>query len=295
MPDFTLETPHGVISVTDTGLKNAHPALLLLHGNSSSSKIFRHMFESSRLPSQHRLIAFDLPGHGASSNAPRPEDSYTMAGYADLAVHILSHLNVRSVVVFGWSLGGHVALEMVPKLSQAAVRGTNVELRGIVLTGTPPASGAEQCKQGFKINTDPDHGEENLMAKINWTDEQAEQIARSSAPGGREELFERWMLDDAVRTDGRARMVMFDAFLRGRGMDQVGVVRKSDVPIAVVNGGEEPYVDLDYIDGLKWSKLWRGECVRMEGLKHTPFWEDPAGFEKLLLEFLEDCEKETAR
>lgn len=292
MPDFTLDTPHGVIHVTDTGLKTAYPALLLLHGNSSSSKIFRHMFSSPNLLSHHRLIAFDLPGHGASSNAPSPEHSYTMPGYANLAVHILSHLDVRSVVVLGWSLGGHVALEMVPLLSEAAAGGTDVELRGIVLTGTPPASGAEQCRRGFKMNTDSDHAEENPMAKVNWTGEQAEQIARSSAPGGREDLFERWMLDDALRTDGRARMLMFDAFLRGRGVDQVGVVARSDVPIAVINGTDEPFVDLDYIDGLLWGRLWRRECVRMQGLKHTPFWEDPAGFEKLLLEFLKDCDKE---
>ncbi|KAF3050097.1 hypothetical protein E8E11_001764 [Didymella keratinophila] len=297
MPDFTLETEHGVICVTDTGLKNEHPTLLLLHGNSSSSRIFRHIFESGQVTSQYRLIAFDLPGHGASSNAPTLEKSYTMSGYADIAVHILSHLNVRSVVVFGWSLGGHIALEMAPKLkhlhlAQRANEG-NIGLKGIVLTGTPPALGASQCIQGFKIPIEPngEEDEENLMAKLHWTPEQAERIARSSAPGGREELFERWMLDDAVRTDGRARMVMFDAFVGGRGADQVKIVEESEIPIAVINGSEEPFVNLEYVDGLKWGRLWRGELVRMEGLKHTPFWEDPVGFEKLLLQFLGDCEK----
>lgn len=289
MPDFTLETEHGVICVTDTGLKNDSPALLLLHGNSSSSKIFRHMFESSQLTSRHRLITFDLPGHGASSNAPSPEKNYTMSGYANLAVHILEHLNVRSVVVFGWSLGGHIALEMVPELKRA---GERVGLKGVVLTGTPPALGAEQCARGFKIPTEPQEGEENLMAKVHWTHEQAERIARSSAPGGREELFEQWMLDDAVRTDGRSRMIMFDAFVGGRGVDQVKVVGESEQLIAVINGGEEPFVNLDYIDGLTWGRLWRGQCVRIQGLKHAPFWEDPEGFEKLLLDFLADCEKE---
>ncbi|KAF3044455.1 hypothetical protein E8E12_010820 [Didymella heteroderae] len=291
MPDFTLETEHGVICITDTGLKNEHPALLLLHGNSSSSKVFRHMLESPGLPSRYRLITFDLPGHGASSNAPNPAKTYTMSGYADLAVHILEHLNIDSVVVFGWSLGGHIALEMVPKLQRAAERGNKmVELKGLVLTGTPPALGAAQCARGFKIPTDPAQGEENLMAKVHWTPEQAERIARHSAPGGHEELFEQWMLDDAVRTDGRARMNMFDAFVGGRGVDQVKVVKQSDVPVAVINGSEEPFVDLDYIDGLEWGNLWREKCVRMEGLKHTPFWEDPEGFEKLLLDFLRDCE-----
>ncbi|KAF1352700.1 alpha/beta-hydrolase [Lizonia empirigonia] len=292
MPDFTLETPHGIISITDTGLKNASPAVLLLHGNSSSSKIFRHMLTSPTLTAQYRLITFDLPGHGASSNAASLERTYTMAGYADLAVHILEHLSVESVIVLGWSLGGHISLEMVPLLKTVSQRGSRVvELRGLMLIGAPPALGAEQCAKGFKIPTGPrpDDGEENLMVKCVWSEEQAESIARTSAPGGKAELYEEWMLKDAIRTDGRARMMMFEAFVGGRGIDQVGVVGGEDVLIAVVNGAEDALINLDYIDGLKWKKLWRGECMRLEGKKHAPFWEDPEGFEKLLLEFLHDC------
>ncbi|KAF3006928.1 hypothetical protein E8E13_011306 [Curvularia kusanoi] len=289
MPDFCLETPHGLISVTDTGLKNASPALLLLHGNSSSSKIFRHMLTSPTLSSQYRIITFDYPSHGASSNAINPTHDYTQRGYAELAVHILEHLRIESVVALGWSLGGHVALEMVGLLDEAAERGgKKIELKGIVLTGTPPANGLEQCKAGFKIPLG-DGDEENLMAKVHWTDEQAEQIVRASAAAGKDDLFEEWMVTDAKRVDGRARMVMFDAFVKGEGVDQVRVVETVDVPIAVINGAEEPYVDLDYLDGLGWRSLWRGKCVRMESLQHTPFWEDPAKYEALLVEFLEDC------
>ncbi|KAF9700454.1 hypothetical protein EKO04_001644 [Ascochyta lentis] len=291
MPDFTLETRHGIISITDTGLKNSSPALLLLHGNSSSSKIFRHLLTSPALTAKYRLITFDLPGHGASSNAASPEMTYNMAGYADLAVHILEHLCVESVVILGWSLGGHIALGMVPLLKTASERGSRiVHLSGLMLIGTPPALGAEQCAKGFKVPTNPDEGEENLMAKVLWTEEQAEMMARSSAPGGVPELFEDWMLKDAIRTDGRARMMMFEAFVAGRGVDQVKIVEEEDVLTAVVNGAEEPFINLDYIDGLKWKKLWRGECVRLEGRKHAPFWEDPKRFEVLLLEFLGDCE-----
>lgn len=216
-----------------------------------------------------------------------------MSGHAKLAVRILEHLSIESVVIFGWSLGGHIALEMVPMLKCASERGSRiVELKGIMLVGTPPALGADQCAKGFKIPTDPQEGEENLMAKMHWTNEQAEAIARNSAPGGHEELFDDWMLNDAIRTDGRARMIMFDAFVDGRGVDQVGVVESEDVLIAAVNGADEPFINLEYLDGLKWKKLWRSKCLKLDGLKHAPFWEDPEGFEKLLLDFLHDCRPE---
>lgn len=185
-----------------------------------------------------------------------------------------------------------MALEMVPLLKQGRAESeeSEVKLKGLVLTGTPPASGWEQCRKGFRIPLgDKEKGEENLMAKVHWTEEQAEQIVRMSAAGGKEELFEDWMVTDALRVDGRARMVMFNAMMNGDGCDQVGIVETEDVPVAVINGADEPFIDLDYIDGLRWKSLWRGHSVRMSRLKHTPFWEDPKGYEGVLVEFLQDC------
>ncbi len=37
-----------------------------------------------------------------------------MAGYADAVIAVLAALQIGRVVIVGWSLGGHVAIEMVP-------------------------------------------------------------------------------------------------------------------------------------------------------------------------------------
>jgi len=42
----------------------------------------------SSLTSNHRLIAFDLPGIGESSDAPDPERTYTLQGSADAAIEL---------------------------------------------------------------------------------------------------------------------------------------------------------------------------------------------------------------
>jgi len=290
MPSFTLGTDHGLISVTDTALKNSLPALLLLHGNSSSSRIFRHMLDSTTLTSEYRIVTFDYPGHGASSNAPNPSTSYCMRGYADLAIHILNHLNITDVVVFGWSLGGHIGIEMIPLLSAPA---SSIKFKGLMITGTPPALGLQQTNAGFLFQD----GHLSTSAKLDWTEEDAAQFARTSAAAGKEELFEEWMLDDARRTDGRARMMMWrklanvDGKGNGEGADERRVVEESDVKIAVVNGAKEPFVNLDYLDEAKWGNLWRGECLRLEGLKHAPFWEEPEKFEGILTDFLDECSR----
>jgi pimeloyl-ACP methyl ester carboxylesterase len=265
-------------------LNNVPPSLLLLHGNSSSSKIWRHLLDSVNLTSRRRIIAFDLPGHGSSSDAPDPERSYTQRGYAELAVHILQHLKVESVVVLGWSLGGHVGIEMVPLL-----KGGRVNMKGLMIIGAPPALGPEQLMQGFLMPAASPDATSHMMlpGKRDWTEE--ETVAFAHATAG--EPFERWIEDCARRTDGRARERMFGAFVGGVGVDQRRVVEEEeDVLVAVVNGGREPFVNLDFLDAIKWKRLWREECVRMEGLGHAPFWERPEAFEGLLTEFLQDCD-----
>jgi pimeloyl-ACP methyl ester carboxylesterase len=276
---MTMQTDHGLINVMDTALKNAGPALLLIHGNSSSAKIWRHIQESKRITERWRVIAFDLPGHGASSNAPDPDKSYWMRGYAELAVHVLEHLRVKNVVVLGWSLGGHIGIEMIPLLQQH-----EISLEGLMIVGTPPALGVEQTSRGFCFEN-PHMG---FPAKKDWTEEEAKEFARTSAG----EPFEQWMEDCAIRTDGRSRMLMWKKFAEGIGLDQRKTVEENeDVLVAVVNGSDEPYVNLEYLDEIRWKRLWKGKCMRLEGLKHAPFWERPELFEEVLEEFMGNCER----
>jgi pimeloyl-ACP methyl ester carboxylesterase len=274
---FTLDSKHGLISVTDTGRKHSSPVLFLIHGNSSSSKVFKHILGSEKLLSTHRLVTFDLPGHGASSNSQIPEESYCMRGYADLAVEILDHMNIDSVIVFGWSLGGHIGIEMIPLLPKGV-------LKGLMIVGTPPTLGVEQASRGFKAQD----GHMNLAGKKEFTEDDIKAFSRSTAGAP----FEQWLEDDVRRCDGKSRLLMFQKLVEGAGVDQRKVVEEWDGGIvAVVNGADEPFVNLDYLDEIRWKTLWKGKCLRLEGRGHAPFWEKPDEFEPLLVEFLRDCEK----
>jgi pimeloyl-ACP methyl ester carboxylesterase len=281
MSSFSLRTNHGLISITDTALENNLPALLLIHGNSSSSKIWKHFFASAFLTTTHRIIAFDLPGHGASSNAPDPERSYTMSGYADLAVEILEHLSIKSVVVLGWSLGGHIGIEMMPLLHAKG----EINMKGLILVGTPPANGLAQTDRGFLFQD----GHVSLAAKKDLSEEEIKGFARSAG-----EPFEDWMEDDVRRTDGKARFLMWKSFAEGTGVDQRGALESEEhkgTVVCVANGSAEPFVNLEYLDEIRWANLWTAKCVRIEGLGHAPFWEKPEDFEGMLGKFLKHCER----
>ena len=135
-----ISTSHGTLAISEIG--NGEPVLLLIHGNSFCRKIWRHILNSS-LSKTHRIIAFDLPGHGESSNAANPQQDYTQPGYARAAVELLTKLGVKEAIVFGWSLGGHIGIEMIP-LTPAA----GLMIRGLMIVGTPPV-GYGDLDKGF--------------------------------------------------------------------------------------------------------------------------------------------------
>ena len=125
-----LRTSSGVIAVRASG---SGPAIVFLHGNSCSSRAFQRQLESE-LAHHFRLIAIDMPGHGDSPAATRPESTYTLPGYAAAVVAAVDALDAHSAIFVGWSLGGHMLLEASDRLLQAT---------GFVLMGAPPVATLE--------------------------------------------------------------------------------------------------------------------------------------------------------
>ncbi len=92
------------------------------------------------MAAKHRFIAFDLPGNGQSSDAIDPRRSYALPGLADAVIELLHKLGVEEAIVFGWSLGGHIGMEMIPRFPG---------MRGLMICGAPPV-GHDQMPQGFR-------------------------------------------------------------------------------------------------------------------------------------------------
>jgi pimeloyl-ACP methyl ester carboxylesterase len=270
----TIQTSHATISVTHSGQSpNSSPTLptiLFIHGNSFSSKIFHPLLKSS-LSTKYHLLAIDLPGHGSSSDALNPEESYTQLAYAEAALEVLEHLSIKEVIVFGWSLGGHVGIEMLAVAPEV--------VRGIFIVGTPPVNRDEVTKGfTFRGNTPP------LAARDDLNDEEIEAFAHGCA----DPPYESWMSEVVRRTDQKARSVMFGHFKGGKCSDQRGVVEGSERLVAIVNGVGDPFIDLKFVRSVKSKALWKGECVELDELLHAPFWADNEQFVSLIGEFMED-------
>ena len=266
-----ITTSAGHVTIWERGPETG-PAVLLIHGNSACKEIFDYQM-AAPFADRYRMIAVDLPGHGGSDPEAEPnfdpQKSYTMKGYAGVMVEVLSALNRHEATVMGWSLGGHVALEMAPIFPG---------LKGLLITGTPPLShDPAEAATAFLPSPHMD-----LTGKEELTDREIEDYAAANC-GNRPMPF---MVDAVKRTDGRARAVMIADAQAGGASDQKAIAAGLTIPFAIVNGADEPFVSNAYIQGMGLTNLWRGQPHFVENGGHAPFWQQPPAFNALFEPFL---------
>ncbi len=245
--------------------------VLFLHGNSSSRDVFVRQLESE-LASRHRLIALDLAGHGASGDAVDPKAAYTIPGFASTVGEVLDALAIDHLAIVGWSLGGHIGIELLER---------DPRIAGLMIMGTPPVSrGIFGILRGFQPQFDL-----TLTTKGRLTHREMDRLARLCFG----DMPPSDLRDAIARADWRMRKIMGHGLMMGAGVDQKKVVEHSPVPVAVVNGEFEPFARLDYLAGLDYANLWDGQCHVIAGAGHASFLEAPDRFNALLGRFIDDA------
>ena len=221
MNTFRIDTPNGAVAVHQSTGRG--PAIVLVHGNSSSSRAFAKQLDGP-LGARFRLIAIDLPGHGASDEAK--DASYSLRGHARAVRAAIDALGLADARFVGWSLGGHVALEMAPDLPQA---------KGFAIFGAPPLAFPPAMGEAFLPNPAMGVGFTETIDR----DQAAAYVASFFAPGfsGVPAFF----LEDALRTDGRARSGLGASIAPDGYNDEVIVVRELEAPLAILQGEREQH------------------------------------------------------
>lgn len=243
--------------------------ILMLHGTASSREAFARQFHSP-LAEAHRLLALDLPGHGASSDAAGPA-GYTLAALTETVAGCIAELKLRRLVICGWSLGGHIAMELIG----------HPAVVGVMITGAPPLSkGPLGMLRAFQPSWDM-----LLASKENFTERDVQRFYHLCfGQGGSPEL-----LAAVRRADGRVRPALTGSMMRGEMRDERLAVETSPVPVAIVNGVADPFLRLSYLDGLRHQSLWHGTPLLLADAGHAPFWDQPEAYNHLLTEFAADA------
>jgi pimeloyl-ACP methyl ester carboxylesterase len=155
------------------------------------------------------------------------------------------------------------------------------------IVGTPPV-GYGELDKGFTFG--PGGWRSAFAARDNLTGEEKESFARTCTDAP----YKPWMGLTVPRTHQTARKLMFEHFGGGQVSDQRKLVKETKVPIAVINGADEPYINLEFVKGVEYGNLWGGKCIEMEECLHAPFWAKPKEFQELLDEFVKHCSEKTS-
>lgn len=267
LQDRTIHCSSGALRITESDGEGM--PILMIHGTGSCRAVFGHQLQSS-LAGRHRLIAVDLPGHGDSEDAANPE-TYALRGMARTMTELVARLRLERFMILGWSLGGHIAIEMIE----------HEGLAGLMVCGTPPVSrGPLAMLRAFRTSWDMP-----LASKEVYSDRDvARFFSLCYGRGATPELMAA-----IRRADGRVRSATMRAMMRGDFSDQRLAVEHSPVPVALVNGREDPLIRLSYLDSLAGPALWHGLPIVIEEAGHACFWDQPAAFNELLAALAAEC------
>ena len=181
-----IDTPNGRIAAHE--LAGRGPAAVLIHGNSSSSRAFSKQLNGP-LGERFRLVAIDLPGHGASDDKKDPA-LYSLRNQTRSLRAAIDALGLADAHFVGWSMGGHFSLELAPDLPKA---------RGFFIFGTPPLALPPAMALAFLPHPAMGAGFAETIGRA-----QAEAyVASFFAPGFAD--IAPFFVDDALRADGQAR------------------------------------------------------------------------------------------
>lgn len=270
-----IETEFGKIALWNRGAGSVDsPAILFLHGNSASKEVFSRQFDATSF-SSYRLIAIDFPGQGESGNSSSPDRDYNICGFARTATKVMQHLGLEDYLIYGWSLGGHVALEMAAQ---------GAPIRGIAMSGTPPIGpGGEAMAEVF--STQPHVA---MIGQAELNDQEIDTYLQHALGDG--ELVPQLIKDKVKRTDTAMRPTLINHWaISDEGTDQPSLVADWENLIAVFQGKQECFFDNSYLNQLKWRNLWQNKIHLIPNAGHAPFLQNTQTFNEHLLHFAQDC------
>lgn len=250
------------------------PGVLLIHGNSASANIYKKVF-TSHYAKRHKVVAIDLPGYGKSENFER----YNMGFIAEVIADAAKQTGTEAGIIVGWSLGGNFVLQTLGNgllpyakgvfILGAAPLGTNPE--GVWL----PAPFLPNPK--FGLGATPELTPKQLVDYVSEFFPDSYQIE----VGGFNTL-----LNDGFRADPGTRQALSDVIqgLDVTLVDEIKAIAQLSIPIAVVLGEEDPYINKAFLQGIAplVPALWHGQAIIVPGVGHTLQWENHQVFIRLL-------------
>lgn len=254
------------------------PAVMFIHGLLGSHRHWEHLVGA--LDSDHRVLAPDLFGHGASD---KPMGDYSLGAHAATLRDLLDYLDIDRVTLVGHSLGGGIAMqfcylfpERVEQLVLVSSGGLGRSVSPLLRSATLP--GAEYVLP---------------FLASSWVRRQAETLGRGLSMLGvksTSDITESWhgfaSLGDA--DSRRAFLATTRSVLDPGGQTVTArdhLPMEHAVPTLIVWGTKDRMIPAWHASAAQ--QLMPGSRVELfEGAGHFPHLDEPDRFAALLAEFV---------
>jgi len=248
-------------------------SILLVHGWGVSGTLFSGQFDA--LKDRYRLLAPDLPGHGASGVFPA-NGSFSLL--ADNIAELILKTELKNVVLVGWSMGALISWDLL-------LRYPELDIKGLVTIDMVPRLLNEPdwqhgLRSGSGIHVFDPHVE---AMNRNWPEFAALFVQKifSSMPGAPVREFIDRCCKVALSNDpdslARIWMQMAEQDFR-QSLPAIAI------PTIVVAG---LYSQLYQVAASEWvaAQIPRARLIKFYRSGHAPHMEEPGRFNHMLSEF----------
>jgi pimeloyl-ACP methyl ester carboxylesterase len=261
-----IDLPGGDLQVREDGPRDG-PTVVLLHGFACSIGWWRDVLPA--LARDHRVVAFDLLGHGGSE---KPKNGYAMEEQARRVAAALDRLDVRRATVIGHSMGGIVATalrEERPALVNA-----------LVFLDSAPDDDDSKLPFTARLATVPVLGE--AIRRVVPDELVRHGLEPAFADGF--DVPDRFVDDfnDMTYTSYDDSRAASSDYRKEAGLDER--LARERVPLLVVWGSQDDIAEPSSAQDFK--KVPGARIIMLDGVGHSPHVEKPAATARLILSFL---------
>lgn len=246
--------------------------IVLLHGYPLNRTMWREQVEE--LSARWRVITPDLRGHGETDVGASPA---TMERMAEDVASLLDELRIERAVVGGLSMGGYITLAFYRLFPE--------RVRALILADTRARPDTDEVRRGREESAQKALSEgmkpigDAIMPKM---------LAPATLKHRPEMVARVRAMIDATRREGAA------AALRGMAVrrDQTEMLAQIKVPVAVLVGEEDAVIPLEETQAM-CASIPGARLFVIEGAGHVSNIEEPAQFNRALVSFLEQLDRQT--
>jgi pimeloyl-ACP methyl ester carboxylesterase len=256
------------------------PVMVFLHGWSLGREAFGK--QRRELSDRYRLVIPDMRGHGNSTKFVSGDGITTLAG--DLE-QLLVELDLRSVILVGWSMGALVAWQTVTGPQRGRIRGiVTIDMVPRVLNGDGWRHGLRAGTHLYDVDIDLSKMREDWRS---FTRAYVPMVFASGMAIERRELIDQ-MLELVRDNDLESMTNLWHALVHA---DFVETVQQLDVPTLITYGAlSQIYTE----DAAIWmdQHIPRSRRVCFADSGHAPHLEEPQRFNQTLAGFADELEQQ---